>query len=47
MRPDVVVVIAPEGQLLAGISEAIEYLFVQTFIAQAAVKAFCVAGRAR
>ena len=40
MRPDVVVVIAPERQLLAGIREAVEDLLIQTFIAQAAVEAF-------
>jgi hypothetical protein len=32
MRPDVVVVIAPQRQLLAGIAEAVEYLFIRAFI---------------
>ena len=36
----VVVVIAPKGQFLAGIREAVEDLLVQTFISQAAVEAF-------
>ena len=36
----VVVVIAPEGQFLAGIREAVEDLFIQAFISQAAVEAF-------
>ena len=40
MRPDIVIVIAPDGQFLAGIREAVEDLFIQTFIAQAAVEAF-------
>jgi hypothetical protein len=38
MRPDVVVVVAPEGQLSAGISQTVEDLFVQAFVAQAAVE---------
>jgi hypothetical protein len=29
MRPDVVVVVAPEGQLAAGIGQAVEDLFVK------------------
>ena len=40
MRPDVVVVIAPEGQRLAGVGEGIEALFIQALVAQAAVEAF-------
>ena len=40
MRPDVVVVIAPQGQLLAGIGETVEDLLIQAFIPQAAVEAF-------
>ena len=40
MWPDVVVVIAPEGQRLAGVGEGIEDLFIQAFVAQAAVEAF-------
>ena len=38
MRPDVVVVIAPEGQFAACISQAVEDLLVQAFVAQAAVE---------
>ena len=38
MRPDTVVVIAPEGQLAAGISQIVEELFVQAFIPQAAIE---------
>ena len=45
MRPDVIVVIAPEGQLLAGIGEAVEDLFVQAFVPQTAVEAFDQAKR--
>ena len=40
MRPDVVVVIAPGGQILTGIGEAVEDLFIQAFVTQAAVEAF-------
>ena len=40
MRPDIVVVVTPEGQLLAGIGEAVEDLFIQAFVTQAAVEAF-------
>ena len=29
MRPDVVVIVSPQGQRAASISQAIEYLFVQ------------------
>ena len=43
MRPDVVVVVAPQGQLTAGISQAVEDLFVQAFIPQAAVEGLDVA----
>ena len=38
MRPDGVVVVAPEGQLAAGIDQAVEELLVQAFVAQAAVE---------
>ena len=38
VRPDIVIVVAPERQLSAGVPEAIEQLFVQKFIAQAAVE---------
>ena len=43
MGPDVVVVVAPEGQFAAGISQAVEDFLVQAFVAQAAVEAFDVA----
>lgn len=43
MRPDVVAVVAPDGQLAAGICQAVEDLFVQAFVAQTAVEAFDVA----
>jgi hypothetical protein len=39
MRPDVVVVVSPDGQLALGIGQAVEYLFVVAFVAQAAVEA--------
>ena len=38
MGPDVVVVVTPQGQLAAGISQAVEDLLVQAFIPQAAVE---------
>lgn len=37
MGPDVVVVVAPEGQFAAAISQAVEDFLVQAFVAQAAV----------
>jgi hypothetical protein len=40
MRPDGVVVVPPEGQLPAGICQAVEDLLVEAFVAQAAVEAF-------
>jgi hypothetical protein len=40
MRPEVVVVVTPKGQLAAGVCQAVEDLFVQAFIPQAAVEAF-------
>ena len=40
MRPDVVVVIAPDGQILTRIRGAVEDLLVQAFVAQASVEAF-------
>lgn len=43
MWPDVVVVVAPQGQLAAGISQAVEDLFVEVFVAQAAVEALDIA----
>ena len=38
MRPDVVVVVAPEGQRPAGVGQAVEDLLVQAFVAQATVE---------
>jgi len=38
MRPDVVVIVAPEGQRSAGVGQAVEDLFVEAFIAEAAVE---------
>ena len=43
MRPDVVVVVAPQGQLSAGIGQAVEDLLVQAFVAQAAIEGLDVA----
>ena len=39
MRPDIVAIVAPEGQRLAGVGEAVEDFLVQAFVAQAAVEA--------
>ena len=39
MRPDIVVVIAPKGKFLTSIREAVEDLFIEAFIPQAAVEA--------
>jgi hypothetical protein len=39
MRPDIVVSVAPESQLSAGIGQAVEDLLVEAFIAQAAIEA--------
>jgi hypothetical protein len=38
MRPDVVVVVAPQGQGAAGIGEAVEDLLVEAFVSQASVE---------
>lgn len=43
MRPDIVVIVAPEGQRSAGIGQAVEDLFVETFVAQASVEGLNVA----
>ena len=40
MRPDGVVVVAPEGDLAAGVVQGVEDLLVQQLVAQAAVEAF-------
>jgi hypothetical protein len=37
MRPDVVIVVASESQLVAGIGQAVKDLFVEAPLAQAAV----------
>ena len=36
--PDVVVIIAPQAQFSPSIAEAVEYLLIQAFVAQAAVE---------
>ena len=38
MGPDVVVVVAPEGQFAAGIGQAFEDFLVQAFVVQAAIE---------
>jgi hypothetical protein len=38
MRPDIVVIVAPEGQRSAGIGQAVEDFLVEAFIAQAAIE---------
>ena len=43
MRPDVIVVVSPEGQCEAGIGKAVEYFLVEALITQAAVDVFNVA----
>ena len=40
MRPDIVAIVTPEGQFLAGIREAVEYLLIQALVSQTAVEAF-------
>ena len=44
MRPDVVVVIAPQSQLLAGVREAVEALLIQALVRCPASDA-CIAER--
>jgi hypothetical protein len=39
MRPDIVIIVAPEGQRLAGVGEAVKDLLVQALVKQAAVEA--------
>ena len=39
MRPDIVVVVTPESELATGIGQAVKDLFVEAFVAQAAVEA--------
>ena len=43
MRPDVVVVVAPDGQFAPGISQAVKDFLVQAFVAQATVERLDVA----
>jgi len=38
MRPDIVIIVAPEGQRLAGVGEAVKDLLVQALVTQAAVE---------
>lgn len=38
MRPDVVVIVAPDGQRSAGVGQAVEDFLVEAFVAQAAVE---------
>lgn len=38
MWPDVVVVVSPQGQLAAGIGQAVEDLLIQAFVAQATIE---------
>ena len=38
MRPDVVINVAPEGEFLAGIGQAVEDFLVQAFVVQAAIE---------
>ena len=40
MRPDIVVVVAPNGQLAPGLSQAVEQLFIQELVAQRPVERF-------
>lgn len=40
MRPDRIVVVAPEGQLTPSVIQAVEDLLVQKFVPEAAVEAF-------
>ena len=42
MRPDVVIIVAPEGQRSAGIGEAVEYFLIEAFVSQTTVEAFNV-----
>ena len=43
MRPDVVVIVAPERQRSTGIGQAVEDFLVEAFVAQAAVEGLDVA----
>ena len=40
MRPDVVVVVAPDSQLASGIGEAVEQLLIEQLVAQRSVERF-------
>lgn len=40
MRPDIVVIVSPKGQLAPCIVQAVEHSLVQELVAQAAVEAF-------
>ena len=43
MRPDVVEVVTPKGQLAAGVGQVVEDLVIQAFVAQAAIEGLDVA----
>ncbi len=43
MRPDVVAVVAPKGQLSTCVGEAVEQLLIEAFVAQAAIERLDVA----
>src|SRR6185436_14608081 len=40
VRPDVVVVVAPDSQLAPGVSQAVEQLFIQELVAQRPIERF-------
>lgn len=40
VRPDGVVIVAPERQLAPGVVQSVEYLLVQELVAQVAIEAF-------
>lgn len=40
MRPDVVVVVAPDRQLAPGVSQAVEQFLIQEFVAQRPIERF-------
>ena len=47
MRPDIVMVVAPEGQFATGIGQAVEDFLVEAFISQARVEALDATGLLR
>ena len=42
MRPDIVVIVAPQGQRAAGLGQVVEDFLVEAFVAQTAVEALDV-----